>query len=52
MRIGQAVQNWGILYPLDEEYEKFFKVLQEKKAAYEGEMKVYYYAYDVIEEYG
>ncbi len=50
MRIGRAAQNWDILCPSDEEYEKFFDVLQEKTAAYEGKMKVYYYPYDVIEE--
>jgi MoaA/NifB/PqqE/SkfB family radical SAM enzyme len=50
MRIGRAAQNWDIICPSDEEYEKFFDVLQEKTAAYEGKMKVYYYPYDVIEE--
>jgi len=50
MRIGRAAKNWDILCPSDEEYEKFFDVLQEKTAAYEGKMKVYYYPYDVIEE--
>jgi MoaA/NifB/PqqE/SkfB family radical SAM enzyme len=50
MRIGRAAKNWDILCPSDEEYEKFFDVLQEKTAAYEGKMKVYYYPYDVLEE--
>lgn len=50
MRIGRAAQNWNILCPSDEEYEKFFEVLKEKQAKYEGKMKVYYYPYDVIEE--
>ncbi|MFQ5951812.1 MAG: radical SAM protein [Candidatus Omnitrophota bacterium] len=50
MRIGRAAQNWDILCPSDEEYEKFFDVLKEKQAKYEGKMKVYYYPYDVIEE--
>jgi MoaA/NifB/PqqE/SkfB family radical SAM enzyme len=50
MRIGRAAKNWDILCPSEEEYEKFFNVLQEKTAAYEGKMKVYYYPYDVIEE--
>ncbi len=50
MRIGRAAKNWDILCPSDEEYEKFFDVLQEKTAAYEGKMRVYYYPYDVIEE--
>jgi len=50
MRIGRAAKNWDILCPSDEEYEVFFDVLQEKTAAYEGKMKVYYYPYDVIEE--
>lgn len=50
MRIGRAALNWDILNPSDEEYETFFKVLEEKTAAYEGKMKVYYYPYDVIEE--
>jgi len=50
MRVGRAAKNWDILCPSDEEYEKFFEVLQEKAAAYENKMKVYYYPYDVIEE--
>jgi MoaA/NifB/PqqE/SkfB family radical SAM enzyme len=50
MRIGRAAQNWDILCPSDEQYEKFFKVLNEKTAQYDGGMKVYYYPYDVIEE--
>jgi MoaA/NifB/PqqE/SkfB family radical SAM enzyme len=50
MRIGRAAENWDILCPSDEEYERFFNILQEKVATYEGKMKVYYYPYDVIEE--
>jgi len=50
MRIGRAAKNWEILCPSDEEYSKFFEVLQEKTAAYQGKMKVYYYPYDVVEE--
>jgi MoaA/NifB/PqqE/SkfB family radical SAM enzyme len=50
MRIGRAAQNWDILCPTDEEYKKFFEVLEEKQAKYDGRMKVYYYPYDVIEE--
>jgi MoaA/NifB/PqqE/SkfB family radical SAM enzyme len=50
MRIGRAAKNWDIICPSDQEYEKFFDVVQEKAAKYEGRMKVYYYPYDVIEE--
>lgn len=50
MRIGRAAKNWSALCPSDEEYEKFFAILQEKVKQYEGKMKVYYYPYDVIEE--
>lgn len=50
MRIGRAAQNWDILCPSDEEYVRFFEVLREKQAKYDGKMKVYYYPYDVIEE--
>lgn len=50
MRVGRAAKNWDILCPSDTEYEKFFDVLRDKAAAYEGKMKVYYYPYDVIEE--
>lgn len=50
MRIGRAAKNWDIICPSDEEYEKFFNVVKEKEAKYEGKMKVYYYPYDVIEE--
>lgn len=50
MRIGRAAQNWDILCPSDEEYEKFFAVLKEKEIQYDGKMKVYYYPYDVVEE--
>ncbi len=50
MRIGRAAQNWDIICPSDEEYAKFFEVLQEKTAEYKGKMKTYYYPYDVIEE--
>ena len=50
MRIGRAAQNWDMLCPSREEYEKFFEVLKEKQAQYDGKMKVYYYPYDVVEE--
>lgn len=50
MRIGRAAKNWDILNPSDEEYEKFFTVLNEKRELYNGRMKVYYYPYDVLEE--
>ena len=50
MRIGRAAKNWDILCPSEEEYKKFFAVLNEKIALYKGKMKVYYYPYDVIEE--
>lgn len=50
MRIGRAALNWDILCPSDEEYEKFFEVLKEKQAQYDGKIKVYYYPYDVVEE--
>lgn len=50
MRIGRAAKNWDILNPSDEEYEKFFAVLNEKTELYKGKMKVYYYPYDVLEE--
>ena len=50
MRIGRAAQNWDILCPSEDEYAKFFDILQEKTTKYEGKMKVYYYPYDVIEE--
>lgn len=50
MRIGRAAKNWDILNPSDEEYEKFFAMLNEKTEQYKGKMKVYYYPYDVLEE--
>ncbi len=50
MRIGRAAQNWDILCPSDDEYARFFDVLQQKTAQYKGKMKIYYYPYDVIEE--
>jgi len=50
MRIGRAAQNWDILCPSEQEYEKFFATLNEKVAQYDGKMKVYYYPYDVVEE--
>jgi MoaA/NifB/PqqE/SkfB family radical SAM enzyme len=50
MRIGRAAQNWDILCPSDQDYEKFFATLNEKVAQYDGKMKVYYYPYDVMEE--
>jgi MoaA/NifB/PqqE/SkfB family radical SAM enzyme len=50
MRIGRAAQNWDVICPSDEEYERFFNVLNEKMATYDGKMKVYYYPYDVLEE--
>lgn len=50
MRIGRAAQNWDILCPTDEEYEKFFTALNAKVKQYDGKMKVYYYPYDVVEE--
>ena len=50
MRIGRAAKNWDIICPSDEEYAKFFDVLQEKTEKYKGKMKIYHYPYDVIEE--
>lgn len=50
MRIGRAALNWDKICPSEEEYEKFFSVLKEKMALYDGKMKVYYYPYDVVEE--
>lgn len=50
MRIGRAAQNWEILAPSEEEYQKFFEILNQKAEEYDGKMKVYYYPYDVIEE--
>src|SRR3989338_8186823 len=50
MRIGRAAKNWDTLCPSEEEYKEFFAVLNEKISKYDGNMKVYYYPYDVIEE--
>lgn len=50
MRIGRAAQNWDIICPSEDEYARFFDVLQEKTEKYRGKMKIYYYPYDVIEE--
>lgn len=50
MRIGRAAKNWDILCPTKTEYKNFFRILKEKTAQYDGNMKVYYYPYDVIEE--
>ena len=50
MRIGRAAKNWDIICPSEDEYAKFFDVLQEKNAKYDGKMKIYHYPYDVIEE--
>jgi MoaA/NifB/PqqE/SkfB family radical SAM enzyme len=50
MRIGRAAQNWSLLCPSDEDYEKFFEILKRKTKEYEGRMRVYFYPYDIIEE--
>jgi len=50
MRIGRAAKNWDIICPSEQQYGRFFDVLQAKAARYEGKMKVYYYPYDVVEE--
>ena len=50
MRIGRAAKNWDIICPSDDEYARFFDVLQEKTEKYKGKMKIYHYPYDVIEE--
>ncbi|MFQ6083500.1 MAG: radical SAM protein [Candidatus Aminicenantia bacterium] len=50
MRIGRAAANWSILCPSEQEYEKFFQVLETKTNEYNGKVKIYYYPYDVIEE--
>jgi MoaA/NifB/PqqE/SkfB family radical SAM enzyme len=50
MRIGRAAQNWRSLCPTKEKYDRFFEVLKEKQAKFDGKMKVYYYPYDVLEE--
>ncbi len=50
MRIGRAAQNWDIICPSEDEYSKFFELLQEKTEKYKGKMKIYHYPYDVIEE--
>ncbi len=50
MQVGRAAQNWEILCPSPQDYQKFFVTLEEKAALYDGQMKIYYYPYDVIEE--
>lgn len=50
MRIGRAAKNWDTLCSSDEQYERFFEVLEKKNATYEGKMKIYYYPYDVLKE--
>jgi len=40
MRIGRAAQNWDILCPSDQEYEKFFATLNDRVSKYDGKMKV------------
>ena len=50
MRIGRAAKNWDIICPSEDEYARFFDVLQEKTEKYKGKMKIYHYPYDVIEE--
>jgi MoaA/NifB/PqqE/SkfB family radical SAM enzyme len=50
MRIGRAAQNWDIICPSEDEYARFFDVLQEKTEKYKGKMKIYHYPYDIIEE--
>jgi MoaA/NifB/PqqE/SkfB family radical SAM enzyme len=50
MRIGRAAKNWEILSPSEENYRKFFAIINKKISQYDGNMKIYYYPYDVIEE--
>ena len=50
MRIGRAAKNWDMLNPTEQEYEKFFEVLNEKREKYGNKMKIYYYPYDVVQE--
>ena len=50
MRIGRAAQNWDLLCASEEQYQQFFDTLEAKKQQYDGQMKVYCYPYDVIEE--
>ena len=50
MRIGRAARNWDALCPSEEQYKRFFEILNEKTEKYRGRMKVYCYPYDVIEE--
>jgi MoaA/NifB/PqqE/SkfB family radical SAM enzyme len=50
MRIGRAAQNWSLLCPSDEDYEKFFETLKWKTKEYEGRIRIYFYPYDIIEE--
>ena len=50
MRIGRAAQNWDIICPSEDEYARFFDVLQEKTEKYKDKMKIYHYPYDIIEE--
>ncbi len=50
MRIGRAAKNWDIVCASDEQYKKFFEILKEKEALYEGKLNIYYYPFDIIEE--
>ncbi|KXB03117.1 hypothetical protein AKJ48_04210 [candidate division MSBL1 archaeon SCGC-AAA261O19] len=50
MKIGRATENWDEINISDEEYDGFFKILDEKSKEYDGQMKVYYYPLDILEE--
>lgn len=50
MRIGRAARNWEMLCPSEQQYREFFATLEKKTEQYRGEMKVYCYPYDVVEE--
>ncbi len=50
MRIGRAAHNWETLCPSEQQYTQFFATLEEKTQQYRGQMKVYCYPYDVVEE--
>lgn len=50
MRIGRAAENWPELVPTEDDYEKFFDKLEKKAREYDGELEIFYYPHEVVNE--
>ena len=50
MYTGTAVKTWHLLCPSAEQYVDYFRVLHEKRAEYEGRMRVHFHEQGILSE--